>query len=89
MPRHHRRQFVRWTVDSHIGVAESLARGLERAPDAVSKLTGGGNGEGDDQQLVDAPALLNDQAGDQSGQGIGLPGAGAGLDQQVVVESVR
>ena len=48
---------------------------------APTQLLGGRLGIGDGQHLAHAQAVLDDQAGEQRGQGEGLAGAGAGLDQ--------
>ena len=58
-------------------------RGGQRQPlaDAPAQLLGSGLGVGDGQHLAHAQAVLDDQAGEQRGQGEGLAGAGAGLDQ--------
>ena len=58
-------------------------RGGQRQPlaDALAQLLGGRLGVGDRQHLAHAQAVLDDQPGEQRGQGEGLAGAGAGLDQ--------
>ena len=57
-------------------------RHAEHAPDPVPELRGGGAGEGDHQDAVDRPLLLEHEAGDEGGEGVGLSGPGAGFDER-------
>ena len=55
---------------------------------ALAQLGGGGGGKGHHQNLADAEPLLQQQTGVQGGQGPGLAGTGAGLDQRAPAEAV-
>ena len=57
-------------------------RRAEHAPDPVPELRGGGTGEGDHQDAVDRPFLLENEAGDEGGERVGLSGPGAGFDER-------
>ena len=57
--------------------------------DALTQLSSGGGGEGHHQNLADVELLLQQQTRVQRGQGPGLAGAGAGLDQRAAGERVR
>src|SRR5690606_2702744 len=54
--------------------------------DALAQLLGGRVGEGHRQDLAHAQPLFHHQPGEQRGQGEGLAGAGAGLDQAQAIE---
>uniref|UniRef100_A0A914YC28 Uncharacterized protein n=1 Tax=Panagrolaimus superbus TaxID=310955 RepID=A0A914YC28_9BILA len=69
----------RFQIDQARGQRQALA-------DALAQFLGGGIGEGHRQDLADAQALLHHQAGEQSGQGEGLAGAGAGFDKADAVQ---
>ena len=58
-----------------VGLHEALAH-------AVLQLGARGSAEGDDQQVVELGVALGDQSGDERGDGPGLAGAGAGLEQR-------
>ncbi len=57
--------------------------------DALAQFLRGSIGEGDGQDLADAPAFLHHQPGEQRGQGKGLAGPRAGLDQAHAVQRQR
>ena len=50
-------------------------------PDPIPQLLGGGAGEGHHQDLPDVSAPFDQQADHEVGDGVGLSGPGAGLDQ--------
>ena len=50
--------------------------------DAVPELRGGGTGEGDDEDPVERPVLLDDETRHEGGEGVGLPGPGARLNER-------
>ena len=79
-------QFAGLPVDYGAGLDESSSCRLQGTPDPLPEFAGGGDRERDDQELVDAPVRLDDQAGDQGGQGVGLARARAGFDDQIAVE---
>ena len=67
---------------SRVAVLETVGHFDQTLADPGPQLVGGGAGEGDDQQLGRRDVRLGEEPGGQVGQGIGLSGAGAGLDGQ-------
>ena len=53
----------------------------KEASGPVPELRGGGSGEGHDENLVELPAFLDDEAGYEGGEGAGLPGTRARFDE--------
>jgi hypothetical protein len=68
-----------WRVDQRQGELQPFA-------DALAQLLGGGVGEGDGEDLADAQSAFDHQPGDQGGEGVGLAGAGTGLDEAHAVQ---
>ena len=63
-------------------VVERLGRPDELVTDPLAQLLAGGPAEGDEQHVVEQRGTLGDVAGHQRGQGVGLAGAGAGLEHR-------
>ncbi len=63
-------------------VGEHRGGVVELAAYAVAQLLARGPGEGDDQHLLEGRDALGEVAGDERGDGPGLAGAGAGLEQR-------
>src|SRR5690606_17466064 len=61
-------------------------RELQALADALAQFLGGRVGEGDGEDFADAQPPLHHQPRDQGGEGVGLAGAGAGLDQAHAVQ---
>ena len=54
----------------------------EHPPDPIPELRGGGAGERDDEDPVERPVLLNDEASHEGGERVGLPRPGARFDER-------
>ena len=81
-----RGQFGRLIV---FGVRRRLHRGqgvAQRTPQPMAQLARGGDGERHHQQPFNRQFGFDHGARRQSGQGVGLAGAGAGFDQQIAAE---
>ena len=81
-----RRQLARLAAANGRVSADGVARRVQGLPDAGAQFAGGGDREGDDQQLFDAVACFDHQARGERGQRVRLAGPGAGLDQQSAIQ---
>ena len=73
-------------VTAGLRCIEHIQRELQALADALAQFLRGRLGEGDRQDLADAQAAFDHQPRHQRGQGEGLAGAGAGLDQLHAIE---
>ena len=65
---------------------QQCQRQLQALANALAQFLRGRLGEGDREDLADAQPALDHQPRDQGGEGVGLAGAGAGLDQAHAIE---
>src|SRR5690606_18834572 len=78
-------QLIEEVIATLATLVERQQLGQARA-DTLAQFGGGGSGVGNHQDLPDRQLALQKQACVQRGQGPGLAGAGAGLDQRAAIE---